>query len=99
MAYQQAKNTLRLLLARKLWRLLAFLLVPDPPHPFRGHDCIRPREQRADEAVKSEEIHRIFETVLGQQKRVEFLDLLIGQRSGLDRPYWKVPFHRNAPAA
>src|SRR5450759_1153463 len=40
MAYQQAKNTLRLLLARKLWRLLAFLLVPDPPHPFRGHDCI-----------------------------------------------------------
>jgi hypothetical protein len=35
----------------------------------------------------------IFETVLDQQKRVEFLDLPIGQRSGLDRSYWHVPFH------
>jgi hypothetical protein len=38
-------------------------------------------------------------TVLGKQKRVEFLDLPIGQRAGLDWPYWHVPFHREALSA
>jgi hypothetical protein len=58
-----------------------------------------PESTRADEAVESVEIHRIFETVLGQQKRVEFPDLPIGQRAGLDWPYWHVPFHREALVA
>jgi hypothetical protein len=66
MADQQAQNALRLLLAHELWRLLAVLLVSDPPQPFRGHDGARPRKHRADEAVEPEEIHWIFETVLGQ---------------------------------
>ena len=95
-ADQQAQNALRLLLARKLRRLLALLLVPDPPHPFPGQDDIRAREHCADEAVESVEIHRIFEAILGQQKRVEFPDLPISQRSGFDRPDWQVPFHREA---
>src|SRR5262245_1027399 len=46
---QQAQNALRLLLAPKLRRLLASLLVPDPAQPFRGHDGIGPRQHRADE--------------------------------------------------
>src|ERR1039458_1106862 len=33
-AYQQAEDALRLLLARKLRSLRAFLLIPDPPHPL-----------------------------------------------------------------
>ena len=32
--YQQAEDALRLLLARKLRSLRAFLLIPDPPHPL-----------------------------------------------------------------
>jgi hypothetical protein len=39
----------------------------------------RPKVWRPLQACRS----AIFETVLGQQKRVEFLDLPIGQRSGL----------------
>ena len=38
---QQAYNALRLLLARKLRRLLASLLVPDPPQPLRGRSAPR----------------------------------------------------------
>src|SRR6266540_114913 len=97
MAYQQAQDALCLLLARKIRRLLPFLLVPNPSQPFRRHDGIRPREYRADQTVEGEEIHRMFETILDKQKRVEFLDLLIAQRSGLDRPYWHVPCHREGP--
>jgi hypothetical protein len=33
-AYQQAEDALRLLLARKLRSLRAFLLIPDLPHPL-----------------------------------------------------------------
>src|ERR1017187_1716671 len=98
-AYQQANNALRLLLARKLWRLFAILLIPDPPHQFRGPNDVRPREHRADEAVESGDVHRIVEAVVGKQKRVEFLDLPIGQRSGLDWSYRQVPIHREALSA
>jgi hypothetical protein len=93
---QQAQNALRLLVARKLRTSLALLLIPDPPQPFRGHDGIGRREHRADETVESIDIHRIFKTVRGMQKRVEFLDLPSGQWPGLDRPDWHVPFHREA---
>ena len=34
---------------------------------------------------------RIIETVVGQQKCVEFLDLLVAQRAIRDRPDWDVP--------
>ena len=62
---QQAQNALRLLLARKLRTLLASLLIPHPPQPFRGHDGIGPGQHRTDEAIESVEIHRIFQPVLG----------------------------------
>src|SRR4030095_9704088 len=70
-------------------------LAPDPrpTAAIPRHDGIGRREHRADQTVESVDIHRIFKTVRGMQKRVEFLDLPSGQWSGLNRPDWHVPFH------
>src|ERR1700737_1097665 len=69
-ADQQAKDALRLRLARKLRSLFAFLHIPDPPHPFRGHDDIRPREHRTEEAAKGGYIYCILAATIGKPNGV-----------------------------
>jgi len=50
----------------------------------------------AEKAVEAGHIHCIFEAVVGKQKRVKFLDLLIDQRPGFDRSHWSAPFDHEA---
>src|ERR1700720_4661255 len=65
-SHQQAEDALCLLLACELRSLLALLHIPDPPHPFRGHYDIRPREHRTEEAVESGYIHCTLEAAVGK---------------------------------
>jgi hypothetical protein len=44
----------------------------------------------AYKAVECGDIHCIFETVVGKEKCVEFVDLATSQGSGLDRSHWQV---------
>src|SRR5258706_8993448 len=76
--------------------LLALRRIPNPPHAFRRQDDTRPRKPCAEQAVEAGHIHCIFEAVVGKQKRVKFLDLLIDQRPGFDRSHWSAPFDHEA---
>jgi hypothetical protein len=49
-----SKGTRPTLRQDSLWPFSSPVNIPDPPHPFRGHDDIRPREHRAEEAVKGD---------------------------------------------